>query len=233
MDNNQNNNQAQSKEQIPFKGEVQMPQKLILIGNSEVGKSCILEYFIRNQFSGKMISTIGHEFKKEKIVVDDIKVTFLIWDTAGQEKFRPIIKSYFKGTKAAFIVFGLDDKKSQNDLRYWFKEIEKGVDTPGIPKIILANKVDLVKEEQIDKEEIEAYKNQYANKLYYTSAKTGKNIQEAFNEMARLIIKKNKDSVVYGDSNNNNNNKNKQEQNLNGTSKLKTNKKKQKKEGCC
>ena len=116
--------------------------KLILIGDSGVGKSCLLNQFIEQKFEKSIEPTIGVEFGSKKLTTNNQKVRIQIWDTAGQETFLSITKSYFKGAIGAFLIFDITDKVSFSHITSWLEQINSN-SSKNIVKFLVGNKSDL------------------------------------------------------------------------------------------
>ena len=173
--------------------------KLILIGNSGVGKSSILQRYIQKIFNDSYSSTIGVDFFMKSLTIGDKSIKLQLWDTAGTEKFRSITTGYYRGADAAFVVFDLSSKYSYNSLNEWIESYYK-FSNPDVEKnvILIGNKCDLVDKREVTNEEIENFiKNNNIN-YFEASAKEGKNIDEAFLFIAEKLVKQyaNKDNEL-------------------------------------
>ncbi len=164
--------------------------KLILIGNSGVGKSSILQRYIQKVFNESYSSTIGVDFFMKSINIGDKSIKLQLWDTAGTEKFRSITTGYYRGADAAFVVFDLSSKTSFNSLNEWIESYYK-FSNPDVEKnvILIGNKCDLVDEREVTNEEIEKFIKDNDIHYFETSAKEGKNIDESFHFIAERLIK--------------------------------------------
>jgi len=163
--------------------------KLVLLGDSAVGKSCLVVRFVRNEFYEFQEPTIGAAFLTQNVVLDDCTVKFEIWDTAGQERYRSLAPMYYRGAAAAAIVYDVTNYDSFNGAKSWVKELQRR----GDPNVILAlcgNKADLESKRAVPQEEARAYAEQQNIIFMETSAKTNLNIREIFQEIARRIPKK-------------------------------------------
>lgn len=160
--------------------------KLVLVGDSNVGKTSLLTRYTDSIFSTNYISTIGVDFKIKTIKIDEKLIKLQIWDTAGQERFRTITSGYYRGSHAILVVFDITNDDSFNDLDSWFDEISKHTQDPFI--ILLANKVDgnpVVDDERINKI-LEKYKIKIFKK---TSAKLNLGVEETFNDICKELMK--------------------------------------------
>ena len=170
--------------------------KIILVGDSGVGKTSILKKFINNEFNEDIKCTINIDFFSKSIKIDKNLYTNLkIYDTAGQEKYRALIKQYYQGTDGIILVFDLTNENSFNKLKSWINEVRDNTEKAQI--ILVGNKADLI-ERKIDEETAENFAKQRDIKYIETSAKEGTNILLLFEELALDINKKkqNDSSVV-------------------------------------
>merc|ERR1712226_1673506 len=126
--------------------------KLLLIGDSGVGKSCLLLRFADDSYLDSYISTIGVDFKIRTVEQDGKTIKLQIWDTAGQERFRTITSSYYRGAHGIIIVYDVTDQETFNNVRTWITEIEK-YSSAGVCKILVGNKCDKEPQRQVSKEE--------------------------------------------------------------------------------
>ena len=166
--------------------------KIIILGSSSVGKTCILQKAFENEFNQNSLSTIGIDFKTKFFKFDDTKVKVNYIDTAGQEKFRAISVNYLKGTDGAVLVFDITKKETYELIGTWLDDIREN-NKMSIGKMLIGNKADLEDEREVSKEEGEQLAQMLECKYYETSAKTGQNVNEALDEIARttyLIWKK-------------------------------------------
>lgn len=160
--------------------------KLLLIGDSGVGKTCILFRFSENNFNTTFISTIGIDFKIRTIELDGKKIKLQIWDTAGQERFRTITTAYYRGAMGIMLVYDITQEKSFENIKNWIRNIEENASTD-VEKMLLGNKCELNEKRQVTKERGEQLAVEYGIKFFETSAKNSINVEEAFNTLARDI----------------------------------------------
>lgn len=160
--------------------------KLLLIGDSRVGKSSILERFIDDKFSGNMISTIGIDFKTTTLDVCDKKVKLQIWDTAGQERFRCITQAYYRGARGIILVYDILEYKSYTNVAYWLKQIRETNNTASI--IIVGNKCDKAANRVVAKADAQAYAAEHHAFYVETSALDGTCINQLFDTITREIL---------------------------------------------
>ncbi len=167
--------------------------KILLLGAPAVGKTSILYRFVKNKFSHDYITTIGINYLTKEINLDEkYYAKLVIWDVAGQEKFKFLRKSYYEGTNGALLIFDLTSLNSYEDLKQWLSEMFE-IMHKKIPFIIIGNKLDLVKDinRAIDLDNVKDFAENQDSIYIETSAKTGENIEEAFTKLTQLIIKQN------------------------------------------
>ena len=160
--------------------------KILLIGNSGVGKSSLLLRFADDTFSGNFMPTIGVDFKIKTIEVDGKTVKLQIWDTAGQERFKTITSSYYKGAHGIIVVYDITDKESFKNINTWMNEVEKHA-SDNVSRIMWGNKCDLEDSRQVSTEAGKERADAYNIRFIESSAKDSKNVEEAFTLMAREI----------------------------------------------
>jgi Ras-related protein Rab-1A len=164
--------------------------KIILIGDSGVGKTSLMTRFTDKEYHESLSSTIGVDFKIKTIHLGNVKVKLQIWDTAGQERFRAVVSNYYRGANGIFVVFDLLNKNSFTHLKDWFSELNKknAIETSEI--MILGNKVD-EKERSVSKEEIEEFLIENNIPLAHyseVSAKDGISVDESFVDLTKRLI---------------------------------------------
>uniref|UniRef100_A0A7S1TN65 Uncharacterized protein n=1 Tax=Erythrolobus australicus TaxID=1077150 RepID=A0A7S1TN65_9RHOD len=161
--------------------------KMLLIGDSGVGKSCLLLRFADNTYNDSHISTIGVDFKIRTIELDDKTIKLQIWDTAGQERFRTIAAAYYRGAHGIVITYDITDRKSFENVKSWMDEIGKyGSDR--VNKLLVGNKSDKVDQRAVETSEGQELADALGMKFLETSAKTSENVEQAFITMTREIM---------------------------------------------
>ena len=160
-----------------------MQIKLLMIGESGVGKTCLLLRYANDSFSPTFITTIGIDFKIKPIDLDGKRVKLQIWDTAGQERFRTITTSYFRGAQGILLVYDVTDRDSFNAIRGWVDQIDKHADV-NVNKILIGNKCDM-SQRKVSEEEGAKLAEEYGIPFYETSAKENINVERAFITLAR------------------------------------------------
>ena len=163
--------------------------KLILIGDSCVGKSNILSKYLKNEFDPNSRATVGVEFGTKNILINNKKIKIQIWDTAGQERYRSITSAYYKGAKGALIVYDITRRTSFDNIDKWISDLKLNGDK-NICIIILGNKSDLADKRQVSTEEGRELAEKYEMKFYETSAKIGENVNDIFYDSVDEIAKK-------------------------------------------
>ena len=161
--------------------------KVLLLGNSDVGKSSILLRYVDSVWNETFVPTIGVDFKVKTVEIGDKKVKMQIWDTAGQERFRNVISTYFRGGNGLLLIYDITNKDSFKNLESWLIEIEKNA-SENILKILIGNKSDLEEDREISKEEGQAFANRNGMQFMETSAKMNTNVDEAFQALGKLMI---------------------------------------------
>ncbi|XP_014676662.1 PREDICTED: ras-related protein Rab-1A [Priapulus caudatus] len=160
--------------------------KLLLIGDSGVGKSCLLLRFADDTYTESYISTIGVDFKIRTIELDGKTIKLQIWDTAGQERFRTITSSYYRGAHGIIVVYDVTDQESFNNVKQWLQEIDRyACDT--VNKLLVGNKCDLTTKKVVDYTTAKEYSDQLGIPFLETSAKNSTNVEQAFMTMAAEI----------------------------------------------
>ena len=161
--------------------------KVIVIGNSGVGKTCITNQAVKNIFTDKYQATIGMEIFTLFIKLDDKIVKLQIWDTCGQEIYRSLITNFYRSSSLAIIVYSIDQKESFKDLDVWIKEL-KANNSPDTKLMLVGNKLDLADKREVSYEEGKEYADDYGFiDFFETSAKTGENIKNMFIKAATIL----------------------------------------------
>ncbi|CAC5360904.1 ras-related protein Rab-26-like isoform X2 [Mytilus californianus] len=168
-----------------------MATKVMLIGDSGVGKTCLLVRFKDGAFlSGSFISTVGIDFRNKVVDVEGTKVKLQIWDTAGQERFRSITRAYYRDANALLLLYDVTNKASFDNIRAWLGEINEYAQED-VVIMLLGNKADMAGERMIRTEDGEKLAKEYNVAFMETSAKTGMNVDLAFMAVAKdLKMKK-------------------------------------------
>jgi len=160
--------------------------KILLIGDSGVGKSCLLLRFADDSWTDSHISTIGVDFKIKTLNCDGKVIKLQIWDTAGQERFRTITSSYYRGAQGIILVFDCTDMESFNNVKQWLGEIDRYA-CENVNKLLVGNKTDLVQGRVVDKSVAQEFADSMSIPYIETSAKNATGVEDAFMLMARAI----------------------------------------------
>ena len=181
--------------------------KIVLIGDSGVGKTNILSRYISNEFSLTTQATVGVEFGSKIIKRGEKLIKLQIWDTAGQERYKSITSAYYKGSKGAFVVYDISRKSTFDNVDKWIEEL-KNNGSEDVFIMLVGNKSDLKDKREISEEDVQKKAQLYNVAFCETSALEGKNIEYAFESLINEITKKvEKDK----EKNNNKNSTNKDE----------------------
>ena len=167
--------------------------KFIIIGDAAVGKSNLLVRYTSGQFKEEYQLTIGVEFGSNNVIISDNTYRIQIWDTAGQENFRSITRSYYKNTACAIIVYEISNKKSFENISSWIEEC-KNTAPKSILMVLVGNKCDLEDNREVTEEEGREFAEKNGMLFFETSAKTGKNVEELFKQSVKVIDQKIKEN---------------------------------------
>ncbi len=160
--------------------------KIIIIGNSGVGKSNILGRYLNDEFQQDTKSTVGVEFGSKKFKIGNSSIKLQIWDTAGQERYRSITSAYYKGSKGCFIVYDITSQQSFDDVEKWYEEISK-ITEKNISIILVGNKCDLESERKVTIEMGEEKAKNLNCPFYETSALNNTHIDTVFQTITEDI----------------------------------------------
>ena len=162
--------------------------KILILGDTSVGKTCFLTRYADNTFQETHMSTIGIDYKLKNVQMENGKVAKLqIWDTAGQDRFRSITKNYYKGANGIVVIFSVVDKLSFVNIKSWINQIKAEVDDK-VTIIIVGNKIDDEENREVTTEEGEELARSFDLNFFECSAKTGENINETFNELVKKMV---------------------------------------------
>ncbi|XP_048869851.1 ras-related protein Rab-37-like isoform X2 [Brienomyrus brachyistius] len=161
--------------------------KVMLLGDSAVGKTCFLVQFKDGTFlAGNFIATVGIDYRNKVVTVDNLKVKLQIWDTAGQERFRSVTHAYYRDAQALLLLYDITSKSSFDNIRAWLTEIHEYAQKD-VVIMLLGNKSDMVHERVIKQEEGQKLAREYGVPFMETSAKTGINVELAFLAVAKEL----------------------------------------------
>jgi len=178
--------------------------KVVLIGDSAVGKSNLLSRYARNEFNLNSKATIGVEFQTQSMEIDGKEIKAQIWDTAGQERFRAVTSAYYRGAVGALIVYDISRKATFENVGRWLDELRVHSDA-SVVVMLVGNKCDLENIREVTKEEATAFAQKENLSFIETSAMNATNVVDAFQtvvkEIYRLVSKKSLTSSVSMKSN--------------------------------
>jgi len=203
--------------------KIKLSLKILLIGDSQVGKTSLLLKYTEHVFPEEHIATIGVEYKDKFIVKDNYNIRLQIWDTAGQERFHSITKNIYRNANGVLFVYDITNQESFNNIKNWIKDLQNvGNDIKGV---IIGNKLDLEQKRDVSKEDLEEIGKKNQMPFLETSAKQNINVNEGFDLLVNELLKgKNENQIVEMFSR-------KTRSDLSISSKSTA--KKQKKGGCC
>ena len=173
-------------------GGYDMIFKIVLIGDTSVGKTNILSKYLSNEFDPDSKATVGVEFGTKNFKIENNIVKVQIWDTAGQERYRSITNAYYKGAKGSLLVYDITNPKSFENLDKWLSDLKTNGDEK-ISIVLLGNKSDLESERKITLEQGKEKAEFYKLAFMETSALNGNNIEKAFNELITDVYKNHHD----------------------------------------
>ena len=166
-----------------------LPFKVLILGDYSVGKTCFLNRYVNNIFIENCLSTLGMDYILKNIPMKDGSIVKLkIWDTVGQERYKAVSKSFYQGAHAIILIFSVIDKKTFGNIHNWINQLKKEVNEK-VPLILVGNKIDCEEKRVINKLDAEKLANEFNINYYDCSAKTGQNINKAFDDLIKRLVK--------------------------------------------
>ena len=164
--------------------------KFLVLGESTIGKSCLIERYVSNTFKENYIATIGMDIRVKRLEIKNYDVNITINDTAGQERFRSLTRMVYKGADGILVGFDLIQPKTLEQVNFWIDQIEanKSKDYP-VSLVLFGNKCDMKDNIKVKEEDIENMKIKYDLEYFETSAKDGTNVQKVFEYLAKIVLK--------------------------------------------
>lgn len=166
--------------------------KLVVLGDSGVGKTTLIHKYVNKEFRADFKSTIGADFTAKEIVVDNnYKIDLQIWDTAGEERFHSVGAAFYRGTDACIIVYDVTSRESFNRIKVWQDDLymKSGVDdTANFPLIVFGNKKDLEDNREVNLDEATQWSKANRIPVLEVSAKSGENIEEGFRDIVKIFL---------------------------------------------
>ncbi|ALC49953.1 Rab9Fb [Drosophila busckii] len=161
--------------------------KLLILGDAGVGKSCLLLRFTNNRYTGRYCSTVGVDSRTRTLEIAGFKIKLHIWDTAGEERFRSMVSTYYRHVQGIVLVFDTTQRNSFNHIDYWLKEIEKYA-LPNICVMLVGNKCDALEKRQVRQELATDYADRLGLPYMEASAVSGVNVERMFGKLAVNIF---------------------------------------------
>ena len=177
-------------------GEQEITLKILLIGDSYVGKTSLLLQYIDRECPENHMATIGVEFKDKIIQINKKNVKLQVWDTSGQERYRSITKNFYRNADGVMFICDVTKESTFENIKNWLIDSEQNSNNSNFKKILVGNKIDLQKERVIDKEKLENFANKKGMNFYEASAKEGTNVDLIFTELAKLILEDKSDQQI-------------------------------------
>jgi len=170
--------------------------KILLLGDSSIGKTSLIIRYLDNKFEENSSSTVGIDVRYKYIVKDNKKLRLNIWDTAGQERFLSMAKNILNGAQGIILVCDITNNESFNKLKYWLRSVKESFPEGDVEIIIIENKIDLEKEREISDDGIKEFGKKNNLEVFNTSAKTGKGVNEVFECLTNKLFNNKKIKTV-------------------------------------
>merc|ERR1712126_18266 len=161
--------------------------KVIIVGEAGVGKSCLLRRYADQSFTENYINTIGVDFKVRTLEINGRTVKLNIWDSAGQERFRTIVNTYYRGAHGICVVYDVTDTESFEKVGEWLNDVSELAD-PSAKKMLIGSKLDLEAKRQVSLEDVQNYADSLQIPFVETSSKSGQNVNAVFDRMTKMLL---------------------------------------------
>ncbi|XP_022067591.1 ras-related protein Rab-15-like [Acanthochromis polyacanthus] len=168
--------------------------RLIMLGDSGVGKTCMLRRFTESEFDPSHISTIGVDFKMKTVEIDGVKVRVQIWDTAGQERYQTITKQYYRRAQGIIFVYDITSESSFQHIEKWSSDVDENA-LDKVQTILVGNKSDEEHRRKVTKDQGSKLAETFGMEFFETSASTNSNISESFLRVTELVLQAHKRDV--------------------------------------
>ena len=164
--------------------------QILLIGDSLVGKTCLIQRYANGIFKEDYITTVGLDYYTKQEMINNLNVSVKLWDTAGQERFKALTPSFFRNAEGVVIAYDVTNSESFDNLKFWISSIKTNLFEKNIfiPIIIIGNKIDLEDMRDISKDVASAFAKENNFKYFETSAKTGEGVDEAFRDLVNQAL---------------------------------------------
>ena len=169
--------------------------RVMVLGDTGVGKTCLLQRFCDEEFRHSHVYTIGIDFKMKTILIGDLKVRIQIWDTAGQERYRTITRQYYRKAQGMILAYDITDEKSFLNIRKWVNDVSEYADEH-VQAILVGNKSDREDSRVVAYEDGESLAKDYGMPFFESSAYTDSNVTELFVEIGRKVAEVHKDEIL-------------------------------------
>ena len=164
--------------------------QILLIGDSLVGKTCLIQRYVNGTFKDDYITTVGLDYHTKLEIINNLNVSVKLWDTAGQERFKALTPSFFRNAEGVVIAYDVTNSESFDNLKFWISSIKTNLFEKNIfiPIIIIGNKIDLEDMREISKDVASTFAKENKFKYFETSAKTGEGVDEAFRDLVNQVL---------------------------------------------
>jgi len=162
---------------------------ILLLGDTCVGKTCLISRYANGVFKEEYISTVGVDYVSKQEIINDQNINVKLWDTAGQERYKALTPSYLRGAEGIVLVYDVTKSESFDSLKVWIDSLKSNLGENSLPIIIDGNKIDL-DDRDVSKETAQKFAQEYNYKYFETSAKSGVGVDELFREIVNQILEK-------------------------------------------